>query len=200
MTGLRLFLRSRRTAALLVSLLGTALVVRAIGDRTFLLGEEVPLAVPWAAFLPLVSAYTVAGSAMSPLPWLEYAAKRRMALWRRGHLVTAGASATALVWFATSQLPPPLSSAAAVRNFFGLLGLSLIAITFLGGAGGWVVPCGAVFAAMVMRNGDDHFVPLDWLLAGAGDRGAVLAALILLAGGAVVTWSRRFLLRDAGVE
>lgn len=200
MKGLWLFLKSRHAIALLVWLAGAAAGGRALGPRGYVAGEEVPILIPWVAFLPLVTAYAVATAAVSPLPVLERTGRRRVAMFSRLYLVTASALGIASLWFATEPVPPPFSTVAAIRDYLGLLGVSLVCLALLGGAAAWTVPCGAVFMAVVLRNGDTDFAPLEWLLADDGDRGAFAVAFGLLMAGGAATWSRMFLRRGVRDE
>jgi hypothetical protein len=197
LTGLRLFLKSRRAGILVVSLTLAAVASRALGSRAFYVGEEVPLPIPWTIFLPLLSGYFVAASTVSPLPMMELIARRRASMLARLYLLAMCGVAVCLLYLATCLTPPPVSSVTAVRGFLGLLGLSLLSIAVLGSAAGWTLPCGAVFVVLVLRNGDDRFAPLDWLLADDGDLVAFVPAIALLCAGAAITWSRPFLLQDA---
>jgi hypothetical protein len=171
-----------------------------LGPHAFYLGEAAPLPIPWVVFVPLLDSYIVAACVISPLPRMELLAQRRLAILSHAYLASVVIVATLLVWLATSRTPPPISSMSAIRNFLGLLGLSLISIALFGAALAWMLPCGIVFTAIAIRNGDDGFLALDWLLAPDTDKEALMIAGILLAVGIVATRTRAFLLRDASVE
>jgi len=198
MTGLWLFLKSRRVIALLGALALVAIVGRLLGGRSFRLGEEESVIFPWVLLLaPAASAYAIAGAVVSPFPVLEMLASRGVSRIARLYLVTTAAIAVLLLWWATQSVPPPLSTPSALRAFVGLLGVSLIAIAMLGVTVAWVVPCGLLFSAIVLLNGNERFFLIDWIVGFDDDAAALVTALVLLIIGVSATWTRSFQLRNA---
>ena len=185
MTGVRLILKVRRSASLLAVLLAVAVIARAIGSRGFLVGDQTPVPLPWAAVLPVICAYAVASSAESPMPLAEHQAARRMAMVQLTYLFAAALVAAALIAWATAPLTGTVTMIGALRNYLGLLGLSLLGIALLGVGLGWAVPLACVGVGVIAGGLPVHPVVIDWLIRQDRDLAAAGFAASLLVAGAI---------------
>lgn len=191
MTGLRLALRSRRVGWVVLVLVGSAVIGRVLGPHGYFVGQQAPMVIPWSVFVPLISAYLIAATTASSVPWLDRLAHRDLDVrgWLRVGALTV--LAVGLVLWSTAEVPPPLSSPAAVRDLVGLLGLSLACVASLGVAAGWLPPAGLLFGAIVMRYSDADLLPVTWLVRDDGDVASMVVAGALLIGGVTVAANRR---------
>lgn len=197
MTGLRLFLASRRSGALFIGLLAVVVACVLLGPRSFLVGSVTPVPIPWIVLLPVVAAYLVAGATVPPTPFQELLASVPVAALSRMFMLVAGALTAAGLWWATSPTPPPVGGPAAVRVFLGFLGLSVISIWAVGVTLGWVPPLLLILGAVFMRPSGYSFLVVDWPVRDDWDPAAWVTALVWLACGVGATWTRRFWTRSA---
>ncbi|HEV7900021.1 MAG TPA: hypothetical protein VGP31_19485 [Planosporangium sp.] len=197
MTGLRLLLKSRRSLLLAALLVTVAVITRLAGGQRFLIGEQEPVPLPWAAVLPTVSAYAVAATAMSSMPLVEHQAARRIAGIQAAYLLAAAVIGAAFVAWGAAPLTGDVAVVGALRNYLGLLGLSLLGCAVLDAGLGWALPLSCLGTGVVAGGARVHTVLLDWLIRPGGDPPAAWFASALLLAGAGLFLSPRLRRRQA---
>lgn len=104
MSGLRLLLKSRRTAPLLLALAAIAVVSRELSGQPLFIGASQPIPLPWPAVLPAITAYLTATAAWSTQPLLEHLAERRVDLYDLLYLTAVVSIGTVLVAWAAQPI------------------------------------------------------------------------------------------------
>lgn len=186
MTGLRLFLRAHDVPVALGGIALTGILAVLFGARSMVLRYGSGAGIPYATFLPVMSASMIAASARSRLHDLDRVASRDLRALRAGLVLCLTALAAAVLALTLPSLPPPVGTAAAVRNLVGLTGVGLLGARVLGGRLAWLLPCSLVIAVVSLAGGvEDTSTLVVWLLRADGDRGAWALATVLLAAGLV---------------
>ncbi|KAB1929019.1 hypothetical protein F8271_28930 [Micromonospora sp. ALFpr18c] len=162
MTGLRLLLKSRRVASLLLALIAVAVVSRELGGQYLFIGATQPIPLPWAAVLPAITAYLTTAAAWSALPLDEHLAVHRIDLYDMLYLTVAVLISTGLVAWAAQPLTGTITEPGAIRNYLGLLGYSLLGAAAFRLSMGWTIPTTLFTTGLVAAGTGADLPPLDW--------------------------------------
>lgn len=179
MTGLMLFVRSRRLLLMLVvlALIGAVgVTIEGATHQVFLSGSDATI--PWVTVLPLLSAVAIAFSIRSPLHDLDVASARRLDRLRLGQLVVLCAVGVASIALATPHLQD-YSSFAGTRNLVGLLGMSLIFGRLVSGSLSWLPATVNVLTALTVGDPHGGALAWDWPIRGDDDFSAFAVAACL---------------------
>jgi hypothetical protein len=185
MTGLTLFLRSRRVPAVLLALIVLAVVGRTVGALTFRVGSTEPLSVPWATLVPLLQAGVVASVVVSVQASAERTAARRI---DSVQLAVVGALlgiALLLTSWSASTLTGPTTVLSCNRNVVGYLGLALASARLLGAGLLWVAPLLTAVTALTAGETSGAGRVWAWVIQSDGDPVALSVAAALFALGVV---------------
>src|SRR5919198_437552 len=189
MTGLRLFIRSRRLIATAAALVIVNASGVAIGTAELRVTEHSDVAFPWLLFLPLASACLVGLSLRSPLHDFDVTAARALPRWRLTQIAALALPTALAVITLAGQLPGAHSTVAALRNLIGLLGLALLSGRFIAGRLAWLTPSIWLFAATTLGDPRSTLPPWDWPVRYDNDYGAFLVAALLCVAGLVAAAS-----------
>ncbi|WP_018252596.1 hypothetical protein [Salinispora mooreana] len=162
MSGLRLLLKSRRTAPLLLALAAIAVVSRELSGQPLFIGASQPIPLPWPAVLPAITAYLTATAAWSTQPLLEHLAERRVDLYDLLYLTAVVSIGTVLVAWAAQPIIGDITELGAIRNYLGLLGYSLLGAAAFGLAMGWMIPTTLFTTGLVAAGTGSGLAALDW--------------------------------------
>ncbi|MFC3499875.1 hypothetical protein ACFOOK_02635 [Micromonospora krabiensis] len=147
---------------LLLVLIVAALASRELGGQRLLVGTTEPIPLPWAAVLPVITAYLSTVAATSALPLQEHLSVRRVDLYDLLYLATAAVISVGLIVWAAQPLIGTITELGATRNYLGLLGYSLLGATALRPSMGWTVPTTVLTIGLVVAGTGMHLPPLDW--------------------------------------
>lgn len=145
MTGLRLFLRTRRAVLNVVVIFGAAFLVMMCGPVAVGLVPQESSLTRVAMMVPLIPATVIAASSVSSLPIQEGNGVRNIHRWGLAYVASLTALLVAALCFSGVQLPPPdatthdQGAVSVVRNGFALVGAALIGYRLLEHRGGWVL-------------------------------------------------------------
>ncbi len=186
MRFITLYLRARLAGRAVIVLaavaLATSLWARWIGTET-ITATLLPLT------MPLAAAAIIGASAGSPFGESEVAASRPLAPLRLGHLTGLLGIAALVLALAATWWSVPHGAWTLVRNLAGFSGLALLTARVLGSGLSWVAPLGYAVLALVAPQAGQ--IPAwAWAVRAASDQeAALIAAVLLLAGLAVVALS-----------
>ncbi|MGH3715240.1 MAG: hypothetical protein ACRDT4_17520 [Micromonosporaceae bacterium] len=183
MTGLRLFVRSRRLLATAGALLAVNAAGVTIGAAELRVNEHSDVGLPWLLFLPLASACLIGLSLRSPLHDFDLTAARSLPLWRLGQIAALATGSALAITALASQLQGAFGPLAAIRNLIGLLGLALLGARLIGGRLAWLLPCLWLLAATTMGDPRSTLPPWDWPVRHDNDFPAIAVALLLAVAG-----------------
>lgn len=188
MTGIGLFLRSRRVGPAVICLLVTAFFARILRGQTFGIGSAQPLIVPWATLVPLIQAGVIAGTIASVQVAAEVTAVRVVQVVQLGTVALLTTVALVLNTWSAAGLTGPFTGSAFNRNLMGLLGMSLISARVLGVALLWVLPSLAMVTALALGGSSGGSRSWAWIVQPDSDRIALAIATGLLPAGIIAGW------------
>ncbi len=181
MTGLALYLRSRRAPG---ALAGAAAGTAAMWTLARATSQGSPPGVTFAVITVLLAVLVLAATLGGPDDALDRTAARPWAALRAAHLLVVAAVAAAML-LATQLADTGFGPAGlVVRDAVGLVGLTAMCAPVLGAARAWFLPLGWTIAAGIQPVSSSVLTEvLTWQSQSPGSAPAALAAAVLAVGG-----------------
>ena len=158
MTGVGLFILSRRWIVVVLISAITAALVFGVGQTMYSLTPRASYMIAVAGQLPVIPAIAIQATLQAGLHQQESTTSRGLRRWRLAHIAVLTLIAAVFLWIACSAAATtwtgidPANTTAIVRNLLALVGASLIGASLFGSLFAWTLPVAWLIVPYLLFN------------------------------------------------